>query len=313
MDSEYSFPLDIEREIFETTAILHRRTIPALLRVCHRVHSWKVWLHSIKVLVNLHNRVEPLLYAALQISSADDPLLSALRSKPLTFRQHAVRHLFLHHRLNGSTKEVNEEVLCACPGIINLVIDRGLDLDLLPVLDKLRLQRIDLSVPPLGSQWASSILKHRLFLSITHLSFFQNHDADPEPSKWEDWSQLAALPALTHLSLSEDISAIFPSALDECRGLVLAVTLFWTRPLRTRAVTFAQRLAVADARFLVMVTANAVETEWEIGAWGGDDYWARAERFIARRRAGEIEATCYFLDETADQMSQLLRVSRISI
>ncbi|KAJ7029358.1 hypothetical protein C8F04DRAFT_1116694 [Mycena alexandri] len=272
MDSECSFPLDIEREIFETTAIRYRKSIPTLLRVCHRVHTW----------------VEPLLYAALHISKANDSILAVLRSKPATFLQNAVRHVFLHH--TADTKEVNQEVLSTCSGIINLVIDRGFDLDLLPILDTMHLRRLDLYVPPIGSQWAHSILKHPLFFSITHLSFYQNHNDDPEPSKWDDWSQLAALPALTHLCLSEDISSVFPETLNKCRRLVLAVTLFWTRAFRTRAIAFVQRLAFTDARFLVMVTPNAVTSEWQMGARGGDDFWVRAEKFIARRQAGEIES-----------------------
>jgi hypothetical protein len=37
---EWSFPLELEREIFETTALRHPGAIPTLLRLCHRVHIW---------------------------------------------------------------------------------------------------------------------------------------------------------------------------------------------------------------------------------------------------------------------------------
>ncbi|KAJ7766668.1 hypothetical protein B0H16DRAFT_1522173 [Mycena metata] len=280
MDTECSFPFDIEREIFETTAVRYRKSIPTLLRVCHRVHTW----------------VQPLLYSALHISKPNDPILAVLRSKPASFLQNAVRHVFLLN--DPDMKDVNQEVLTICSGIVNLVIDREFDRDLLPILDTMHLRSLDLYIPPMGSLWAHSTLKHPLFFSITHLSFYQNHADGPEPSKWDNWSRLAALPALTHLCLSEDISSIFPEALKECRGLVLAVTLFWTRVEARSANAFVQELAITDARFFVMVTPNAITKEWQLGARGGDDFWVRAERFITRRRAGEIEKTCYFLDET---------------
>jgi hypothetical protein len=30
--------------------------------------------------------------------------------------------------------------------------------------------------------------------------------------------------------------------------------------------------------------------DWETGARGGDDFWTRAEAFVARKRKGEIES-----------------------
>jgi hypothetical protein len=39
-------------------------------------------------------------------------------------------------------------------------------------------------------------------------------------------------------------------------------------------------MSVADSGYLV---------DWERGATGGDDYWIQAERFIQKRRSGEIK------------------------
>jgi hypothetical protein len=39
--SSLMFPLELEREIFMTAAIIHEETIPTLLRVAHRVLVWQ--------------------------------------------------------------------------------------------------------------------------------------------------------------------------------------------------------------------------------------------------------------------------------
>lgn len=40
MDAQPVFPMDLEREIFETAALLHPRGIPTLLLVARRVLVW---------------------------------------------------------------------------------------------------------------------------------------------------------------------------------------------------------------------------------------------------------------------------------
>lgn len=39
--SSLMFPLELEREIFMTAAIIHEETIPTLLRVAHHVLVWQ--------------------------------------------------------------------------------------------------------------------------------------------------------------------------------------------------------------------------------------------------------------------------------
>ncbi|KAJ7471107.1 hypothetical protein FB451DRAFT_1176290 [Mycena latifolia] len=37
--------------------------------------------------------------------------------------------------------------------------------------------------------------------------------------------------------------------------------------------------------------------DWIAGARGGDDMWARAEKFLAQKRSGEIPRTRYFIED----------------
>ncbi|KAF8209522.1 hypothetical protein K438DRAFT_1960519 [Mycena galopus ATCC 62051] len=195
--------------------------------------------------------------------------------------------------------ETITNILLKCTGITSLYIDRDWesDTDLLPVLEKMRPRKLNLAVP-YDSQWAKSTLNQPLFLSVTHLELFKE-SLDTESSKWEDWSELAALPALTHLCFSEELSGgLLRSALTECPRLVLVVTAFWNSGFlaTSRAWRFEQQLTVIDSRVVVMVVPD-YDKDWETGARGGDDFWARAETFLARKRQGEIESTCYFIDE----------------
>ncbi|KAJ7029372.1 hypothetical protein C8F04DRAFT_1398454 [Mycena alexandri] len=191
---------------------------------------------------------------------------------------------------NGSItmKEANKKILSSCEGIINLTYTGPLYVEFLPFLDRMHLRKLDLSVPSSSvgaSAWADSTLKHSLFRSVTHLSLYQNDYETPEPSSWQDWSKLASLPSLSHLSLSQELAAILPPALAECPHLILAFILFWTTgPAQQKmAHQFAQRLAFTDPRLVVMVTTSNLSMDWEIGARGGDD-WARAEKFVAGER-----------------------------
>ncbi|KAJ7462523.1 hypothetical protein FB451DRAFT_1266931 [Mycena latifolia] len=183
-------PLELEREIFERAAYRDKTTMLTLLLVCHRVHTW----------------IEPLLYRVLEIP--DDNMLSAIeaviQSKPASFFQSAVRHLFVWHPTGSMSCRT---LLDHCSGAINICIAGIFDADLIPALSNTRPQRLALNgpLPP------SFGLDHPVFLSVTHLDIYLGQ-LDLEGSEsWEAWSYLASLPVLTHLALSEDVAyAILP-------------------------------------------------------------------------------------------------------
>ncbi|KAJ7657807.1 hypothetical protein DFH06DRAFT_1197194, partial [Mycena polygramma] len=149
----FSFPLELERDIFETAAARDRNLIPTLLRVCRRVHVW----------------VEPLLYTVIDITGhSGDPLLAVVESKPATLLKNAVRHAYLP----GARKEWNMKLLSICSEIENFCLE-SFDSDFFLVLDKMRLRKLDLTmtVSKFGPrQWTPSGLTRPMFLSITDLS-----------------------------------------------------------------------------------------------------------------------------------------------
>ncbi|KAF7362822.1 hypothetical protein MVEN_00632000 [Mycena venus] len=277
------FPPELEREIFETAAVRDPDLIPTLLRVCHRVHAW----------------VEPLLYRVLIIPDSITPQLAAVQSKPTPFLQNAVRHvLIVYISSDYRRKEMFNELLSNLSGIISLFLDGYIEPDILPVLDKMRLQKLNLSVPDSpGSQWARLTLTHSLFLSVTHLELYWDPDEDQHIS-WEDWSHLATLAALTHLCLSKALSVdILQPTVTNCPRLVVVITAFWSSADAWCASAFAQALTITDPRIVVLVVGDFKE-DWEAGARRGEDFWTRAEAFVVRKHKGEIERNCYLCEES---------------
>ncbi|KAJ7673883.1 hypothetical protein DFH06DRAFT_751024 [Mycena polygramma] len=271
-----TLPPELEQEIFETTAVRHRSAIPALLRVCHRVHAW----------------VEPLLYRVLSPSSPDSIL--AAQTKSAEFLRRSVRHVFFEKGWRCTEWETPKDLLLKSSGTIDLYVQGDFDLEVIDILDHMRLQKLAFLAD--NVLWKPSFLQRPLFLYVTHLELFKPSLPLVAPV-WQDWCHLGSLPALTHLSLSEPFhTQVLPGAIADCRLLSVAVLAFWAEYQHAEAAVLAENLAVNDPRVVVMVTVSYI-ADWEIGARGGDDLWIRAEQFISRKRRGEIKANCYFLNE----------------
>ncbi|KAF8175660.1 hypothetical protein K438DRAFT_1979556 [Mycena galopus ATCC 62051] len=271
----FSFPPELEREIFETTAMRYPDFIPTLLLVCRQVHMW----------------IEPLLYRVITISNlTENPsrLLSAVEAKPTDFLKRSVRHVSIY-----DPSGPYENLLAKCSGTINLVLDDDLDLNVLPFVANMCLQRLSLSV---GSPFSHSDLP--FFASVTHLDFFHG-SIHGGPLQWENWAGLVSLPVLTHLALSPTIATdILAQVMEGCPRLVMAVVPAYAWD-RAAAISFARDLTLTDPRVVVMVVGTDPEVDWKLGAWGGDDFWIRAAAFLEQKRLGTIEKNCYLLDETA--------------
>ncbi|KAJ6556353.1 hypothetical protein B0H19DRAFT_1262422 [Mycena capillaripes] len=171
-----------------------------------------------------------------------------------------------------------------------MLVGQGLELDL-NVLHKIQLQRLDLGLPLATSEWARLTLAHPALLCLTHLCLSE-YTRNNQYS-WDDaWDHLASLPALTHLALTEHLSrALLSQILADCRRLLVAVTLGYKEKNRNLAKAFTRDLTVRDPCVVVAVISNYTD-DWETGARGGDDYWVHAEKFVAKKRRGEIECMC---------------------
>ncbi|KAJ7605445.1 hypothetical protein DFH06DRAFT_258318 [Mycena polygramma] len=276
-------PIDVEREIFETAAVRDHRSIPTLLRVCHRAHTW----------------VEPLLYTTLIIFDWNTPLVTAVKSKSAQFLNATVRHALIYVDTARDTVTA-AGLLSKCSQIATLVIGGDVEPELLDSLDAIRPQKLDISVPrEHPSDWGVVTLKRPFFLSVTHLSLVVEDLFSLHQFQWHDWNSLASLPALTHLSLSDNLTHdILPDVLAECPRVRLVITPFCGDYQRETAIAFAQSITVRDPRVVVMLMDADYIKDWRIGTQGGADYWVRGEEFVARKRDQvETEAIRYFLDD----------------
>ncbi|KAJ6454208.1 hypothetical protein C8R45DRAFT_628722 [Mycena sanguinolenta] len=286
ISSEFSFPPELEREIFEATATLFPRFIPTLLRICHRVHVW----------------IEPLLYRVAIISgpSRFTHWLKLVKSKAPLLRI-GVRHILIQIYPSGPMNDY-KNLLTTCTGSINISIGGEIDLDFLRGLSEMRPRRLAFTVPGMFFTCGLDGFKHPLFESVTHLDLYCGSALAANGLNWETWSDLASIPALTHLALSYPIAcSILSQVVSQCRRLAVAIvaTYSWEHE-REVTVSYAQNLGFADARVVVMILNADYVADWELGACRGEDFWIRAEAFVNRKRAGEIETSSYLLDERTE-------------
>ncbi|KAJ7171401.1 hypothetical protein C8R46DRAFT_1088318 [Mycena filopes] len=268
MENPPAFPVELEREIFETTALLHPKTIHHLLRVARRVLIW----------------IEPFLYRFARYERPHSPRFHALVQKPPDFWNLAVRHLALLNRGNTALR-----LLDACKGITSLAIDFGDPFHstgpLTSILPDSHIHRLATRLPKIAPE-----LRRSLFAAITHLAIL---DIALDTAILTSFcAEIPHLPALTHCSsyFFKDLipADVLLQTLAEAPRLHLLLVL--THGKGTDMVS-----AVYDVRFVVANYDNYWDF-WEAGAKGLPDYWSRGDDFVAKKRRGEIAAAQFWLD-----------------
>ncbi|KAJ7446335.1 hypothetical protein FB451DRAFT_1567870 [Mycena latifolia] len=259
MDTRPTFPLDLEREMFEATALMYPKTIPALLRVARRVLIW----------------IEP-----------SDALLRATQKKPPSFFR-AVRRLLLDS--GDWDPEQTRNILKLCTGVVDFSVigDISLDPTFLPILAAIPLRRLCAELYPLFTGYDSIDFTHPMFASLTHLDALDcPHRICP---------QVPLLPALTHLGLDRKASwDTIETVLAKCSRLELLIVSFpeeresSPEERESSAREWAGNPPINDVRFVVGLYGNYV-AEWEAGGEGFSDFWSLADDFVARKRRREID------------------------
>ncbi|KAJ6480568.1 hypothetical protein C8R47DRAFT_600895 [Mycena vitilis] len=273
MGVECIFPAELEREIFETAALMYPWTIPTLLMVARRVLLW----------------VEPLLYRVVRVTDRTvgmtPALLMAMSSKPPDFF-YAVRHLGLESTTTpwpGGTKGL----LKLCKNATNLCLNVAhTEPTLLPILAEMHVERMSVDLQLLFGADAID-LRHPVVRSLTHLDMFGINGV---PALL---AEISTLPALTHLCLDADLPRVLPlSVLAACPHLhVLLVQ--WPSG-NYEPYELARFPHVYDMRF-VIGTYGHYWVEWEEEARGLTSFWAQADDFVQRKRNGVIAATRYWI------------------
>ncbi|KAJ7488986.1 hypothetical protein FB451DRAFT_1223434 [Mycena latifolia] len=275
-DSSPIFPPELEREIFETAAELYPETIytPCLLLVAKRVYEW---IERIKYRV---------VTSAEIIQACPLHLLQkAIRSnrKPADFFHARVRHLWIE---NFVPHDELQTILSACSGIRSLSLFHCLGPSILPSLAAMKPRHLALYLLELFTTIGSVELSHPAFTSVTHLLLFDwARDFDSFPL-----SNFALLPALTHLALFELKTSTGMAIFASCPNLeVLVCTCGVDYPMNQDREALP---SIDDARFVcVWLTYHDYAADWVAGTSGGVDFWVRTERFVVKKRRGEIQPT----------------------
>ncbi|KAF7364064.1 hypothetical protein MSAN_01065200 [Mycena sanguinolenta] len=289
MDDTPILPLDLEREIFEFAACSNVRFIPVLVLVAKRVRSW----------------IEPLLYRTLSIAgdihvgdSADVIRISTsdcfkiLESKPASFFHNHVRHLAFTRVQSHAVASI----LSQCSGAFRLALfQTGTpnSSSWLPSIEAMSLLQISANVNRLFGN-SGVDFHHDAFARLTHLDLFEV----PVSENWA--TDLCRLPRLTHLSFNfdtDDGENIDATAcriiLGGCKSLGALVLIFEEDIHREEFESVDGCPYFSDDPRSVTMVAGAFLDDWERGATGQDDYWAKAEMFIQKRRSGEIKGREY--------------------
>ncbi|KAJ7077646.1 hypothetical protein B0H15DRAFT_954937 [Mycena belliarum] len=275
-----ALPPELEREVFETTALMYPGAIPTLLRVARRVFIW----------------VEPLLYRVVRVSdqvvhsdSMAAALLSAARSAPPGGSLRGVRHL-LCAESESWTLEDAKDVLKHCAELTDLSLITSsipLDATILPVLEGLRIHRLAAHLAEMFSGTHSIDLSHPAFSSITHLDIGDEVDD-------RLCSQIALMPALTHLMQNGKVPWVsMLMVFGQCQ-LLQVIIVNYQYLAKDAAIMWATQCPKHDARLVVAFYYN-YEDDWELGARDLPDIWSLATDFVARKRKGDINVGDYIL------------------
>ncbi|KAJ7093593.1 hypothetical protein C8R44DRAFT_860686 [Mycena epipterygia] len=276
---ECRLPLDLQREIFEISALSRPRTILNLMLVAHRVRIW----------------VEPLLYRVIHFHEGDfserappftvDILVRAIRAKSTSFFPHSVRHLFLWDHWDHPTDGV-ATILRACTGVRNLSVNYTAcrSDSMLIHMESLRRLALHMSIicgPPVEVDFSRP-----LFRNITHLELRQTRGVAAMV-----WEGLALMPALTHLSFRDN--SFCPTAahiLSLCMNLKWLIFLCDIPESMLEAQT---ELFDLDTRFVLIMLPD-ISRDWEDGALGGTDYWAFVDTTMADVKGGISRQSIYW-------------------
>ncbi|KAJ6528545.1 hypothetical protein B0H19DRAFT_1385209 [Mycena capillaripes] len=296
-------PPELERKIFETVAHARPLCILNLMLVAWRVKE----------------SVEPLLYRTLIFGSfydqwtlAGHPVANASAfvsmihsgSKPASFFADTVRHLHM-----ATHTPLSAVILSACSGVEDLWIG-GTDFsgEILQTIFRLPLKRLCCDITDLFGVEDPLDFTHPSFSNLTHLELMPFCHSIPEKIS----SGLALVPCLTHLAFYHldhiDLSPL--TLLRTCMSLRILVSLLPYIGNEAALTDLGEPKQLAEDPQYVCMRCASYTADWQMGAHEGIDYWSRAEAFIAKRIAREIDPLQYLIE--GDESEDLPRAGRLS-
>lgn len=227
-------------------------------------------------------RLKPFQYVAVALTaySKHTPTYSHLRSLPDLFLRERVQHLCLHDVTHA------RGMLDTCCDIVDLSLNCASPA-LFPFLEPMSLRCLSTHIGDLLDDFTYETPSHSVFANITHLTLFDRICV----STWDEWQDLSALPALTHLCLSDEVSrSILHGVLEHCPALHLLINQ-WRDRAEIQPEEYCAVVGVTDLRFVMLETGDWVY-EWELSARGCVAIWDRASAFVADKKRGVITGAC---------------------
>ncbi|KAJ7058896.1 hypothetical protein C8F01DRAFT_1026877 [Mycena amicta] len=261
-------PPELERMIFELAAWQDRATTLKLVLVARRAHIW----------------IEPLLWKVILLNTR-----ATLGHLLTTMPSNGPAHIkdLARSAESVSLAETNQ-LLSVCPNITNLALWIG---DILPdfvaeLQQPTKLTRLSINLALLGNSDLGPAHFSPL-LNVSHLEVFG------ETPSLALLPIFCALPALTHLAFGESEYApeLFKTIFEARNDTLLLLVVVCERRDHSLSSPDAEdsdiSMAVAeeeitDSRFCVVECLDPIE-DWLLGAWGGRDFWCRAEERVAER------------------------------
>ncbi|KAF7331376.1 hypothetical protein MKEN_00015400 [Mycena kentingensis (nom. inval.)] len=280
-------PPELELHIFSIVAVSDLKTAPNLMLVCRRVRDW----------------MQPILYRTVLLTGTLRPSIPGIPwCTPTAFKSAAPTCASKVKNLMLATVQSTfaEEALSVSPSVESLFVAPLVTAPSAALLALPALRRLSCDLGHIIDLQPKLVLRqHPAFQNLTHLELFRlpaawgtNTDSDFTSNSW---AQLARLPALTHLALTR--AKMPASELPICAFLLsptgcVRLTTFVLVGMADAAVL---AHAASDVRFVVMSQLKLMDffMDWIDGARFGEDFWARADAFIARRRSGEVEKSAY--------------------
>ncbi|KAF7327192.1 hypothetical protein MKEN_00296300 [Mycena kentingensis (nom. inval.)] len=278
-------PLDIVREVIETSGLQSYTEIPMLMRLCH----------------STADGLEPLLHRRVHLISRESELVSrtpkppdiaaqlhVLTSKSPDFIANAVRLLVVEDIQGVMESASYRALLATCTGATHLRVTLGRRWrraspeardTFLALLAPMRIQRLHCLVDDLWDITLSAV--PALFASVTHLTM------DDRLNK-EELTHLAALPALTHLAVDRCHNAntinrlLDPGDFPRLRVLVLLHQP--GNPVYATLTQITSKVIDKAQRFVCCKPRRADDEGVELD--GG--FWPVAEEFLAKKARGEV-------------------------
>ncbi|KAF7367199.1 hypothetical protein MSAN_00980200 [Mycena sanguinolenta] len=267
---------ELEHKIFEIAALARPKRIPTLMLVARRIKCW----------------VEPLLYRVILLK--DPRIYEPVNFGLPTFTVDAlaqissdclrhVRHLFIEEMFVEDT--ALESWLLACPSITNLYAQFECTPKLLPLLGHFT----DIRYLTIGAGvFCGATVPHPLFLTATNLELLDTDAGSVD----RIWQNITLIPHLTHIAFNPALSSCLShAALANNTQLQCIVFL-------SAEVSLDGSPLLDDSQFVCIDEELRYYIDWLQGATSGKDYWFLADTFLAARRAGKTDRSCYRISNT---------------